>query len=68
MKEQRTSLRKRVTRGLAGIACAGVFLGSILIGCATSGKQGGLFGNYGQLKSSKEIIIIFSIWWISYIS
>ena len=68
MKEQRTSLRKRVTRGLAGIACAGVFLATSFLGCAISGKQGSFFGDYEQLKSSKEIIIIFSIWWISYIS
>lgn len=67
-QHEKTSLRKRAAKSLAGIACAGIFLGSSLIGCATSGKQGSFFGDYGQLKSSKEIIIIFSIWWISYIS
>ena len=54
-QHEKTSLRKRAVRSLAGIACASVFLGSTLIGCATSGKQSGLFGNYGQLKSSKEV-------------
>ncbi len=40
---------------MVGITCAGVFLGSSLIGCATSGKQDGFFGNYGNLNASKNI-------------
>ena len=55
MEKQKTPLRKRAAKSLAGIACAGIFLGSTLIGCATSGQQGGLFGNYGRLSASKEI-------------
>ena len=53
MENQRTSLIKRATKGLAGVICAGI----IATGCATSGK---LFGSYGGLSGSKEITKTFT--------
>ena len=51
MEKQRTSLRKKAIKGLAGVVLAGVIA---LTGCAT-GQRGGLFGNYGRLNASKEV-------------
>ncbi len=32
------TLLKKIAKGLVGITCAGVFLGSTLMGCASYGK------------------------------
>ena len=56
MKNQRTSgitRRDFLKSSLASIAYTG--LATSFLGCATSGSHGGLFGNYGDLSSSKEV-------------
>lgn len=57
MKKQRTSLRKRVTRGLAGAVYAGIVTATSVIGggYAVSEAQAGLFGNYGSSDNSREV-------------
>ena len=37
------------------VALTNLAIPAYLLGCATSGKQGGLFGNYGDLSGSKEV-------------
>ena len=47
-------------KGLASVIGAGIIAGGSLTGCATSGSNGGFFGNYGDLSSSKEVTKTFT--------
>lgn len=51
MKSQKTSLRKRITKNLSGVALGGM----IALAPMSYATAGGLFGNYGELKADKAV-------------
>ena len=53
MKTQRTSSGMTRRNFLKGLVYGGLAISPF--GCITSGKRSSLFGNYGSLKSSKEV-------------